>query len=170
MHLCVDLELEPHAEPQNIYFAFPMALDEGWEAAFDTAGTAIRLDQDQIPGACRNWATAENYTAMWDKSGGVALFLDEAPNVQFGDFHFGRPLDSIPRPRGPLLLAWPISNCWETNFPRYQPGRMRFRFGLRTFNEPDLPDIERQARDFRRPGLIWPVTAAGRRPGSGTIE
>jgi alpha-mannosidase len=170
MHLCVDLELEPRAEPQNIYFAFPMALDEGWEAAFDTAGTAVRLDHDQIPGACRNWATAENYAAIWDKSGGVALFLDESPNVQFGDFHFGQPLDSIPRPPRPLLLAWPISNCWETNFPRYQPGRMRFRFGLRTFIEPDLHDIARQARAFRRPGLLWPVTAAGRRPGSGTID
>jgi hypothetical protein len=170
IHLCVDLELEPRAEPQNIYFAFPLALDEGWEAAFDTAGTAIRLDVDQLPGACRNWATAENYAAIWDKSGGVALFLDEAPNVQFGDFHFGEPLDSIPRQRQPLLLAWPISNCWETNFSRCQPGRMRFRFGFRSFVKPDLNEIGRQARAFRRPGLIWPVTAAGRRAGAGRIE
>jgi len=170
IHLCVDLELEPRAEPQNIYFAFPLALDEGWEAAFDTAGTAIRLDVDQLPGACRNWATAENYAAIWDRSGGVALFLDDAPNVQFGDFHFGEPLDSIPRQRRPLLLAWPISNCWETNFPRRQPGRMRFRFGFRSFIKPDLDDIARHARAFRRPGLIWPVTAAGRRQGSGRIE
>jgi alpha-mannosidase len=170
IHLCADLELEPRTEPQNIYFAFPMALEEGWEAAFDTAGTAIRLDQDQLPGACRNWATAENYAAIWDKHGGAALFLDESPNVQFGDFHFGQPLDSIPRPRRPLLLAWPISNCWETNFPRRQPGRMRFRFGLRTFIKPDLDDIARQARAFRRPSLIWPVTAGGRHRGSGKLD
>jgi alpha-mannosidase len=170
MHLCVDLALEPRPEPQNIYFAFPTALAPGWEAAFDTAGISIRLDQDQLPGACRNWATAENYAAIWDKNGGVALFLDESPNVQFGDFHFGQPLDSIPRPSRPLLLAWPISNCWETNFPRCQPGVMRFRFGLRSFIKPDLDDIARQARAFRRPGLIWPVTAAGRPRGSGRIE
>jgi alpha-mannosidase len=170
IQLCVVLELEPRAEPQNIYLAFPLALDEGWEAAFDTAGTSVRLDQDQLPGACRNWATAENYAAIWDKIGGVALFLDEAPNVQFGDFHFGAPLDAIARLRHPLLLAWPVSNCWETNFPRRQPGRMRFRFGLRTFTRPDLDDIARQARVFRRPQLIWPVTAAGRRPGSGTND
>jgi alpha-mannosidase len=170
LHLSVDLELEPRAEPQNIYFAFPTALDEGWEAAFDTAGTAIRLDEDQLPGACRNWATAENYAAIWDNRGGVALFLDDSPNIQFGDFHFGPPLDSIPRLRRPLLLAWPISNCWETNFPRRQPGRMRFRFGFMSFDKPDLDEIARQARAFRRPPLIWPVTAAGRPPGSGRIE
>ena len=170
LHLRVDLALEPRAEPQNIYFAFPTALEAGWEAAFDTAGTSIRLDQDQLPGACRNWATAENYAAIWDKNGGIALFLDESPNVQFGDFHFGQPLDSIPRPSRPLLLAWPISNCWETNFPRCQPGVMRFQFGLHSFIKPDLHDITRQARAFRRPGLIWPVTAAGRPCGSGSIE
>jgi alpha-mannosidase len=170
VHLCAEVELEPRAEPQNIYFAFPMALDEGWEAAFDTAGASIRLDRDQLPGACRNWATAENYAALWDKRGGVALFLNESPNVQFGDFHFGAPLDSIPRPRGPLLLAWPISNCWETNFPRRQPGRMRFSFGLRSFIEPDLDDIARHARAFRRPRLIWPVTAGAPCHGSGTLE
>ena len=170
IHLRVELELEPRAEPQNIYFAFPLGLDEGWEAAFDTAGTPVRLDVDQLPGACRNWATAENYAAIWDRSGGVALFLDEAPNVQFGDFHFGKPLDSIPRQRRPLLLAWPVSNCWETNFPRRQPGRMRFRFGLRSFIRPDLDDIARHARAFRRPGLTWPVTAAGRGHSSGRIE
>ena len=169
MHLCVDLELEPRAEPQNVYFAFPLALEEGWEAAFDTAGTNVRLDQDQLPGACRNWVTAENYAAIWDKRGGVALFLDESPNVQFGDFHFGEPLDSIPRPRRPLLLAWPVSNCWETNFPRRQPGHMRFKFGFRTFVKPDLDDIARQARAFRRPRLTWPVTAGGQRRGSGKI-
>ena len=171
VHLSVELELEPRAEPQNIYFAFPLALEEGWEAAFDTAGTSILLDRDQMPGACRNWMTAENYASMWDKRGGVALLLDQAPNVQIGDFHFGKPVDAIPRRRHPLLLAWPVSNCWETNFPRYQPGRMRFRYGLRSFIEPNLSAIERQARAFRRPGLIWPITAAGRKGhGTGPIE
>jgi hypothetical protein len=170
IHFNVDLELEPHAEPQNIYFAFPLAFEEGWDAAFDTAGCSIRLDADQLPGACRNWMTAENYAAVWDRQGGVALLLDQAPNVQIGDFHFGKPLDAIPRRRQPLLLAWPVSNCWETNFPRYQPGRMRFRYGLRSFVKPDLEEIVRQARAFRRPRLIWPVTQSGRAIGSGKIE
>ena len=170
IYLGVELELSPRAEPQNIYFAFPLALDAGWEAAFDTAGVSIKLDTDQLPGACRNWMTAENYAAIWDRKGGVALLLDQAPNVQIGDFHFGKPLDAIPRNRRPVLLAWPISNCWETNFPRYQPGRMSFRFGLCTFVKADLDDIAQRARAFRRPRLIWPVTAGGRVRSSGKIE
>jgi alpha-mannosidase len=169
IHLSAELLLEPRDEPQNIYFAIPLSLDKGWGAAFDTAGANVRLDLDQLPGSCRNWATAENYAAIWDAKGGVALFLDEAPNVQFGDYHFSKPLDVIPRRRLPLLLAWPISNCWETNFPRQQSGHMRFRFGLRSFVAPDLSEIERQARAFRRPNLVWPVSATGRSRGSGTI-
>jgi hypothetical protein len=166
----VELELEARAEPQNIYFAFPLALDAGWEAAFDTAGSSVRLDADQLPGSCRNWMTAENYAAIWDGKGGVALLLDQAPNVQIGGFHFGKPLDAIPRQRQPLLLAWPISNCWETNFPRYQLGRMRFRFGFRSFAKPDLNEIAQHARAFRRPSLIWPVTAGGRGRSSGKLD
>ena len=132
--------------------------------------TAQSSDVDQLPGACRNWVTAENYAAMWDERGGVALFLDEAPNVQIGDFHFAKPLDGIPRRRHPLLVAWPISNCWETNFPRLQPGHMRFRFGIRCFVTPDLRDIERQARAFRAPTLVWPVSASGRPRGSAMLK
>ena len=72
----------PDPAPQSVYFGFSVALDAGWEAAFDSAGISIKLDEDQLPGSCRNWVTAENFAAMWDSLGGVALFVDEAPMVQ----------------------------------------------------------------------------------------
>ena len=58
------------------------------------------------------------FAAIWDSQAGVALFASEAPAVQFGGFHFGPPLDALPRPRNPLLLAWPANNYWDTNTPR----------------------------------------------------
>jgi hypothetical protein len=66
IQLETDFELEPQPSPQGIYFAFPLALESGWQAVFDTAGQVVRLDEDQLPGACRNWAAVESLAAMGD--------------------------------------------------------------------------------------------------------
>jgi len=68
-----ELELEPDAEPQAVYFAVPLALTSGWAACFDSAGERVRLDEDQLPGSCRNWAAVETMAAMADETGAVAL-------------------------------------------------------------------------------------------------
>ena len=165
----VEMELHPEPSPQALYFAIPLAMKSGWQAAFDTAGTMVRLDEDQLPGSCRNWATCENMAAMWDETGGVALFTKEAPMVQFGDYHFSRPLETLPRPENPLLLAWPVNNYWDTNFPRVQSGRIRLRYGLLAFGKMALAELQAQARQFYQPALAWPVTTGGRDEGSGKM-
>ena len=66
IRLEVEMELLPDASPQALYFAMPLALEAGWQALFDTAGAVVRVDDDQLPGACRNWVTTETLAAMWD--------------------------------------------------------------------------------------------------------
>jgi hypothetical protein len=170
IHLEVELELTPDPSPHGIYLAFPLALAAGWQAMFDTAGATVRLDVDQLAGACRNWATTETLAAMWDEDGGVALLTPDAPLVQFGDFHFGRPLDSVPRPENPLLLAWPVNNYWDTNFPLVQTGRFTLRYGLLTSRNMDAAVLREHAERFRQPPLVWPITTGGRTDGEGRLR
>lgn len=158
-----------HPAPQAVYFAFPLRLDAGWNAAFDTASTIVRVDEDQLPGACRNWITSEMFAAMWDNNAGVALFAPEAPTIQLGDFHFGRPLDFLPRPENPKLLAWPVNNYWDTNTPRVQDGHIHLRYGIATFGNVDLVALRKKAEIFRQPLLVWPVTAGGRDNEEGSL-
>jgi hypothetical protein len=107
---------------------------------------------------------------MSDEQGGVALFTPDAPMVQFGDFHFGRPLDALPRPENPLLLAWPMNNYWDTNFPRVQYGRIRLSYGLLSFEGPtDHARLRAAAIKYRQPPLLWPVTSGGRPAGEGSL-
>jgi len=122
----------------------------------------VHVDDEQLPCACRNWVTSEMFAAMWDDDAGVGLFAPDAPTVQFGDFHFGRPLDKLPRPTHPMLLAWPVNNYWDTNTPRVQPGRIHLRYGFVTFGKADLPALRKKAEIFRQPLLAWPVTMGGR--------
>ncbi len=166
----VTMELEPETAPQAIYFAVPLALAGGWRAGFDTAGQFVGLDEDQLPGACRNWATAETMAVMWDDAGGVALFLPDAPGVQFGDFGFKKPMDAVPRDADPLLLAWPVNNYWDTNFAQQQTGSNTFRYGLRSFAEMDAVALSEQSHHFRMPGLVWPITTGGIEPGEGRLQ
>ncbi len=165
-----DMEMAPHSSPQSIYFAFPLNLEAGWKAAFDTAGALVRTDEDQLPGACRNWMTTEMLAAMWDDRAGAALFVPDAPTVQFGDFHFSRPLDSLPRPCDPMLLAWPVNNYWDTNTPRVQYGSIHLRYGFATFGSFDLTALRQKAEVFRQPLLAWPVTRGGRAAEEGVFR
>ena len=167
----VEMELLPDASPQGLYFATPLQMTAGWQAIYDTAGTVVRVDDDQLPEACRNWVTAGTFAAMADDRGGVALFTPDAPMVQFGDYHFGRPLKRLPRPENPLLLAWPVNNYWDTNFPRVQNGRIRLSYGFLTFGGPaDPAQLSAASQRFRQLSLIWPVTSGGKPAGHGSLE
>ncbi len=100
---------------------------------FDTAGQSVELDAAQLPGACRNWFTAESFATMHSPDRGVALFCPDAPKAMAGGFYFGPTLAEVPRIANPLLLAWPLNNYWNTNFPLTQPGKIRLRYGLVTY-------------------------------------
>jgi len=106
---------------------------------------------------------------MWDGHGAVALLTPDAPLVQFGGFHFGPPIDAVPRDPDPLLLSWVANNYWDTNFPQVQNGRIQLRYGLLTLTEPDPAEITAQAAKLRSPVLTWPVTTGGRGPSVGKL-
>jgi len=144
------------SEPEGIYFVIPLALPSGWRCHFDTAGMAVELDAEQLPGACRGWLTVESYLALYTEGWGATLFCPDAPMVMPGDFHFGPPLEAVPRMENPLLLAWPLNNYWNTNFPRSQSGPIRLRYGLLTHGTFDAGEASRQAIAFAQPIIAHP--------------
>lgn len=169
LHIDIDIDLAGDPSPTGIYLALPLAMEAGWQAAFDTAGQIVTLDDDQLPGASRGWVTVQSAAALWDGHTAVALLTPDAPLVQFGGFHFGPPPDAIERNPDPLLLSWIANNYWDTNFPQVQNERVKLRYGVLTLAQPDLSEIAAQAAKLRNPVLTWPVTTGGRGPSAGTL-
>lgn len=169
IEVVVDFELLPDTSPQAVYFVVPLRADAGWVGSFDNAGEIVRLDTDQLKGACRGWATVESFAALGDSTRTHALFTPDAPLVQFGTFHFGPPLDAVPRERNPRLLAWAYNNYWMTNYPLTEAGIVRLRFGFQTYAHHDAEVLRRDAYDVAHAPIVWPVTTNGRAAGEGSL-
>ena len=119
-------------DPEAIYFAFPLDLPEGWECRFDTAGVTIALDEEQLPGSCRGWTSVDTFVSMQAGGRAATLVCPDSTLVQAGGFGFGRLLSAVRRLPRPMLLAWPMNNYWNTNFPLSQPGTITLRYGFLT--------------------------------------
>jgi alpha-mannosidase len=137
--------------PEAVYFVFPLELAEGWRSHFDTASVPVELDAEQIPGACRDWATVDGFVSVHQPGFGVTLYCPDAPMVQIGGFNWAKNQTRIPRERNPLLLAWPLNNYWETNFRASQPGLIRIRYSFSTFSQFDPVRAALESQQTRNP-------------------
>lgn len=158
-----------YRDPESIYFVLPLNLSEGWECLFDTAGTPVLLDHDQIPGTSRDWFTAGSYASLYNAERGVTLYCPDAPMLQAGDFNFGRKHEAIPRPSNPLLLAWPMNNYWNTNFPLTQPGSVRFHYAFQTHGPLMAAQAAARAQTVQVGILAHPVFRDGLRASEGRL-
>jgi alpha-mannosidase len=121
-----NMRLSDH--PEATYLLFPFDLP-GAVARFDVGGQAVIPEQEQLPGVCRDYFTAQGWVDFSNEGRGVTIALPENPMVQLGDFHFGQYQTEF-RLEGAMLLGWVTNNYWETNFRAYQPGGVRARYRI----------------------------------------
>lgn len=114
--------------PQAAYLVFPFYLP-GAEPRLDIGGVPVVPDEDQLPGACRDYFTVQGWVDFSNQERGVTIALPENPMVQIGGFHFGRYQQERPA-TPPWLLGWVTNNYWETNFRAHQLGMVHARYRI----------------------------------------
>tara|TARA_R110002124_G_scaffold63350_32_gene173352 strand:- start:6318 stop:8936 length:2619 start_codon:yes stop_codon:yes gene_type:complete len=122
----------PIPGPHAIYLPMPAALDPDWDVDYETAGAAVRLDDEQLPYASRHYVTTQRFIRISDAERELTVATPDAPLWQIGGFTYGRfraEDGTVERPH-PVLLAWLTNNYWSTNFQADQGGRIHFGFWI----------------------------------------
>jgi alpha-mannosidase len=121
-------EMTEETGPEATYVAFPFDVPHA-RARLDLGGQAIEAEEEQLPGACRDYFTVQRWVDFSNLDFGVTVAGSTTPMVQLGDFHFGKKQSRFALDRA-LLLGWPTNNYWETNFAASQPGLVTARYAI----------------------------------------
>jgi hypothetical protein len=114
--------------PEAMYMLYPFDIPQAI-ARLDLGGQAAVVGDEQLPGVCRDYFTAQHWVDLSNSELGITVALPENPVVQFGNFHFGDNQSEFRLDRS-MLLGWITNNYWEVNFRAHQPGRVRARYRI----------------------------------------
>jgi hypothetical protein len=82
------VEKESVEAPEGVYFAFPFAATPA-RIRYETLNTWIDPEKDQLPGANKEWFSAQHWVSVSSPKATIGLTLDEAPLLTLGDINRG---------------------------------------------------------------------------------
>jgi hypothetical protein len=115
------------AEKEALYVAFPFAFTRP-DVDLEVPLGRMRVERDQLPGACRDWYCHTHWVHLTEGARGVLWSGRDTPLVTLNDLFRGAWRRRI-EPDG-TLFAWAMHNYWHTNYPAGQGGDFVLRFRL----------------------------------------
>lgn len=143
---------------EAVYFAFPFAakspameyqIQNGW----------VRPNEDQKPGACREWFTPQNVVHVRDGEFSVAWATPDVPLITLTDINRGKWLDYLPIRNG-HVYSYVMNNYWFTNYRAQQGGRFVFRYFLTSGHGLGREELARFDQDTRAPVVAYPFLSS----------
>jgi alpha-mannosidase len=148
---------------ESVSFAFPFNVRDG-EVRLDIPLGTMRLETDQIPGACKNWLPVGRWADVSNARNGVTLVTLDAPLVEIGQLSTLLGSQSNPGVwrkqigKTQKIYSWVMNNHWGTNYRAYQDGRVTFRYALRPHRRFDSAEAARVAMDLSQPLCFRPAS------------
>lgn len=140
------------------YFAFPFAAQHpAFEYQIQNAW--CRPNEDQMPGACREWFTPQNLVHLGDGAFDVAWATPDAPLVCLTDINRGKWLSHLPINNG-HIYSYVMHNYWFTNYRSQQGGTLRFRYSITSGQSMTRRQLARFDADTRAPVMAYPFVSS----------
>jgi len=142
---------------EGVYFAFPLAMDHP-QFRYEIQNGFVNPSRDQLPGAGKEWFSAQHWVAA--EQGGVtaALVPVDAPLVCLGDIVRGTwPVEFGQRPG--TIFSYVMNNYWDTNYAAGQGGDFTFRYVLTSGRNLEPAYLGRLGREEMSPLEIDQITS-----------
>jgi hypothetical protein len=113
---------------EGVYFAFPFAADDP-RIRYDLQNGFVDPTRDLLPGAAKEWFSAQHWVAVQQGEVTAALIPADAELFTMGDIVRGKwPLE-LDQHRG-TIFSYVMNNYWHTNYVAAQGGAFTFRYVL----------------------------------------
>ncbi|MBM3881019.1 MAG: hypothetical protein FJ387_15075 [Verrucomicrobia bacterium] len=149
---------EPTRAKEAVYFAFPFAAQQP-VCAYQLQHGWCRPNQDQLPGACREWFTPQNLVHVHDAGFDVAWATPDAPLVCLTDINRGRWPTHLPIANG-HVYSYVMHNYWFTNYRAEQGGTFKFRYSIASGAGLTQEQLARFDADIRSPVFAYPFVSS----------
>jgi hypothetical protein len=126
---------------EGIHFGFAFNVPNAQNRA-DIPWGIMKIDDDQMFGANRNWIGFQRWIDISNKEKGVTMCSLDAPVVEIGEMSADIIGSAIKSPQwitklspSSIIYSWALNNHWHTNFPLSQEGVLQFRYRLLPHND-----------------------------------
>ena len=162
------MDKTPVRAVEGVHFGFAFNVPNP-EVRINSPGAVVRSQQDQLPGACKNWFSVERWVDISNKDYGVTWGTADAPLVEIGGLTANLPRKQ-PNPNAYMkhiapaatLYSWVMNNHWHTNYRADQEGWVTFRYAIHPHGIYDAGAAARCGIENTQPLIVAPAVGRGR--------
>lgn len=157
--------------PESVHLGFPFHVPDG-TMRIDIPWGVIRPNEDQMPGACKNYLTVGRWVDISNSDYGITWTTLDAPLIQIGGIHVDvdQPMSEAHWIRhlepSQTLFSYVMNNYWETNYRASQEGMTTFRYSIWPHRRYDQAAAQRFATERSQPLIAVPTRRDAPSPAS----
>jgi hypothetical protein len=142
-------------DPEAVLYEFAFNVRDP-RVRVDVPWGSFRLEEDQLPGASKNYMSLQRWVDVHNDFSGMTLVSIDVPMIQFGSIR----TDAIVTgwlhqiPQSATVYSYVMNNYWETNYKAAQDGFHEFRYSLRPHGSFDEAVAERFAMEIGQPLIV----------------
>ncbi|MEX0904253.1 MAG: glycoside hydrolase family 38 C-terminal domain-containing protein [Balneolaceae bacterium] len=142
-------------EKEGVYFAFPFISEEP-DVAYQIQNGWLRPNEDQLPGAAREWFTTQNLVRVNDGNYSIAWASPDAPLFTLTDINRGKWPTHLDIDNG-HVFSYIMNNYWFTNYKASQEGEFTFSYAITSGEDLSREELAHFDADIRNPVIGYPL-------------